>query len=120
MSDVFDFLPLLSQELCRELLSRDLIYLIDDVFWNLSFKNETQAEKVIVNMHIIPIIHIYTLYLLNLLLELDRSYLTQGIAAIAWGIDSTVTGTKTKASKDTLLYYLKLLYLLYFLSVLYY
>ncbi len=53
-------------------MSRDLIYLIDDIFWNLSFKNKTQAEKVIVNMHIIPIIYIYTLYRLYQLLELDR------------------------------------------------
>ncbi len=71
---LMSFLILLSQELCRELLSRDLIYLIDYVFWNLSFKNETQAEKVILNMHVIPILYIYTLYWLNLLLELDLSY----------------------------------------------
>ncbi len=38
----------------RELLSRDLVHLIDNNFWNLGFKNdETQAEKVIVIIQII-------------------------------------------------------------------
>ena len=42
----------------RELLSRDLIHLIDDIFWDLRFKNETQTKKVIVIIHIISIIPI--------------------------------------------------------------
>jgi hypothetical protein len=39
----------------RELISRDLIHLIDDIFWNLGFNlnDETQAEKVIVIIHTI-------------------------------------------------------------------
>ncbi len=42
----------------RGLLSRNLIHLIDDIFWDLRFKNETRAEKVIVIIHIIHMISI--------------------------------------------------------------
>jgi hypothetical protein len=48
----------------RELLSRDLIHLIDDIFWDLRFKNETQAKKVIVIIHIISIIPIIPIILI--------------------------------------------------------
>jgi hypothetical protein len=37
------------------LISKSLIHLINDIFWNLGFKNETQAEKVIVIIRIILI-----------------------------------------------------------------
>ncbi len=40
------------------LINKSLIHLIDDIFWNLGFKNETQAEKVIVIICIILIIYI--------------------------------------------------------------
>jgi hypothetical protein len=48
----------------RELLSIDLIHLIDDIFWNLTFNNKTQAEKVIVIMHIIYLISIIPIILI--------------------------------------------------------
>jgi hypothetical protein len=42
----FDFLPLfVAVTLPRELLSSDLIDLIDDIFWNLGFNNETQQRR---------------------------------------------------------------------------
>jgi hypothetical protein len=37
------------------LLNKKIVHLIDDIFWNMGFKTETQAEKVIL---IIPIIRI--------------------------------------------------------------
>ena len=43
------------------LINKSLIHLIDDIFWNLGFKNETQAEKVIVIIRIIPIIYIISI-----------------------------------------------------------
>ena len=33
-------------------LNKNIVHLIDDIFWNMGFKTETQADKV---MHIIPI-----------------------------------------------------------------
>jgi hypothetical protein len=44
------------------LFNKNMIYLIDEIFWNLGLKNETQVEKVII--YIILIIHvIYTNYI---------------------------------------------------------
>ncbi len=38
------------------MLNKNIVYLVDDIFWNMGFKTETQANKVI-------------LYLLNALLQ---------------------------------------------------
>ncbi len=43
------------------LINKNMIHLIDNIFWNSGFKNETQAERVIVIIHIIPIIYIILL-----------------------------------------------------------
>ncbi len=40
------------------LVCKNLIHVIDNIFWNMGFKNETQAEKVILDVHIILIISI--------------------------------------------------------------
>ena len=40
------------------LINKGIFHLIDDIFWNLGFKNETQAEKVILIIRIILIIFI--------------------------------------------------------------
>ncbi len=40
------------------MINKSLIHLIDDIFWNLGFKNETQAKKVIVIIRIILITYI--------------------------------------------------------------
>ena len=41
------------------LFNKNMIYLIDEIFWNLGFKNETQAEKVVI--HIILLIYVILL-----------------------------------------------------------
>ncbi len=43
------------------MINKELFHLIDDIFWNLGFKNETQAEKVINIIHITHIMHIISL-----------------------------------------------------------
>ena len=40
------------------MLNQNIVHLIDDIFWNMGFKTETQAEKVQYNMLIIYIISI--------------------------------------------------------------
>ena len=37
------------------ILNRKIVHLIDEMFWNMGFKSETQAEKVISIIHTIPI-----------------------------------------------------------------
>jgi len=37
------------------MLNKNIVHLIDDIFWNMGFKTETQADKV---LQIISIIHI--------------------------------------------------------------
>jgi hypothetical protein len=40
------------------MLNQNIVHLIDDIFWNMGFKTETQADKV---MHIIPIASIISI-----------------------------------------------------------
>ena len=40
------------------MLNKNIVHLIDDIFWNMGFKTETQADKV---MHIIPIARIISI-----------------------------------------------------------
>jgi hypothetical protein len=40
------------------MLNKNIVHLIDDIFWNMGFKTETQADKV---MHIISIIRIISI-----------------------------------------------------------
>ena len=39
-------------------LNKNIVHLINDIFWNMGFKMETQADKVI---HIIPIVRIISI-----------------------------------------------------------
>ena len=55
-------------------INKSLFHLIDDIFWNLGFKNETQADKVIVIICIIPLISIIHLLLLHVLYLLYQLY----------------------------------------------
>jgi hypothetical protein len=67
------------------LINKSLIHLIDDVFWNLGFKNEIQAEKVIVIIRIILItymMHIICFILIIFIMSLVRVEL--GIANHVW------------------------------------
>ena len=71
------------------MLNKNIVHLIDDIFWNMGFKTETQADKV---MHIIPIARIISIISiirdtysqgLSLGLSLGLSYaqgLTQGLS----------------------------------------
>ena len=43
------------------MLNKNIVHLIDDIFWNMGFKTENHAEKVIPIKHlicIIPIIYV--------------------------------------------------------------
>ena len=40
------------------MLNKNIVHLIDDIFWNMGFRTETQADKV---MHIIPIARIISI-----------------------------------------------------------
>ena len=40
------------------MLNKNIVHLIDDIFWNMGFKTETQADMV---MHIIPIARIISI-----------------------------------------------------------
>ena len=44
------------------LVNKSIVHMINDIFWHMSFKNPTHAEKVI--MFIIQIIHIMTIILI--------------------------------------------------------
>jgi hypothetical protein len=52
------------------LFNKNMIHLIDDIFWNLGFKNETKAKKVIVIIRIILIIYSILLILLILIISI--------------------------------------------------
>ena len=43
------------------MLNKNIVHLIDDIFWNMGFKTETRADKVI---HIIPIIRVSVIILI--------------------------------------------------------
>ncbi len=38
------------------ILNKNIVHLIDDIFWNMGFKTETQAEKVIICINFIMLI----------------------------------------------------------------
>ncbi len=44
------------------LVNKNIVHMIDDIFWHMPFKNPTHAERVI--MSIIEIIHIMTIILI--------------------------------------------------------
>jgi hypothetical protein len=50
------------------LLNKNIVCLIDDIFWNMEFKHETQTEKVILIMFIICIIHVMTIIVIILII----------------------------------------------------
>ncbi len=60
-----------------------MIYLIDEIFWNLGFKNETQAEKVII--HIILVVYVISLKrIILIILIMLRVLVELGIADHVW------------------------------------
>ena len=50
------------------ILNKNIVHLIDDMFWNMGFKTETQAEKVISIMYIISIMAIILLIRINVVM----------------------------------------------------
>ena len=53
------------------MLNKNIVHLIDDIFWNMGFKTETQADKV---MHIIPIARILSI------ISIIRDTYSQGLS----------------------------------------
>ena len=53
------------------MLNKNIVHLIDDIFWNMGFKTETQADKV---MHIIPIARIISI------ISIIRDTYSQGLS----------------------------------------
>ena len=51
------------------MLNKNIVHLIDDIFWNMGFKTETQADKV---MLIISIIRILSIMCIILIISLIR------------------------------------------------
>ena len=49
-------------------LNKNIVHLIDDIFWNMGFKTETQAEKVIPIISIIIIVSIMCIILIMLII----------------------------------------------------
>ena len=70
------------------LLNKNIVHLIDDIFWHLGFKTETQAEKVctlyiLLHLwHLLHLLHLYSLY------ELSPG------TARSWSCRSRVAGQK--------------------------
>ncbi len=62
------------------MLNKNIVHLIDDIFWNMGFKTETHADKV---MHIIPIISIISLISI-MRLELLQVRQDLGLADHVW------------------------------------
>jgi hypothetical protein len=75
------------------LFDKNMIYLIDEIFWNLGFKNKTQAEKVI--KCIILIIHIISLTRIILIISIiSQVHVELGTADHVWQEKSAaITGT---------------------------
>ena len=46
------------------MLNKNIVHLIDDIFWHMGFKTETQAEKVILIIHFLAFETIITLILI--------------------------------------------------------
>ncbi len=67
------------------LINKSLIHLIDDIFWDLGFKNETQAEKVIVIIRIILITYIIRIICIILIISIMSQVRVEfGIADHVW------------------------------------
>ena len=57
------------------LVNKNIVHLIDDIFWNLGFKTETQAEKVTTEiMIIICIMHIILIMTIVLIMYIIQDY----------------------------------------------
>ena len=67
------------------LINKSHFHLIDDIFWNLGFKNETQAKKVIVIIRIILITYIKGIICIILIISIMSQVRVElGIADHVW------------------------------------
>ena len=67
------------------LINKNLIHLIDDIFWNLGFKNAEKAEKVIAIIRIILIIDVIFLIRIILIISImSQVRVDLGIADHVW------------------------------------
>ncbi len=65
------------------LFNKNMIYLIDEIYWNLCFKNDTQAKKVIIR--IILIIYVILLKRIILIISImSQIHVELGIADHVW------------------------------------
>jgi hypothetical protein len=67
------------------LINKNLIHLIDDIFWNLGFKNAEKAEKVIAIIRIILIIDvIFLIRIILIILIMSQVRVDLGISDHVW------------------------------------
>ncbi len=72
------------------ILNKNIVHLIDDMFWYMGFKTESQAEKVILIIHFITIIPLITI------ITLIRIICIQLIARYVKILDLQITCGRTK------------------------
>ena len=58
------------------LLNKNFVHFINNIFWNMGFKTETHAEKVIPNIHIISIMPIKLIISFILIILIMLNYIT--------------------------------------------
>ena len=89
------------------LLNKSIVHSIDDIFWNVGFKHETQTEKVILIILLIIIIHLLFIILIILVIfiifrfvsTLELHHVWQGKrSAIVQTVDAV--GDKFQAAVD--------------------
>ncbi len=56
------------------ILNKNIVHLIDDMFWYMGFKTESQAEKVILIIHFILIITLITIITLIRIISIIARY----------------------------------------------
>ncbi len=76
------------------LFNKNMIYLIDENFWNLGFKNETQAEKVIICIILIIDVISHIRIILQVELGIADHVWQEKCAVIAGTIDTLGDGFK--------------------------
>ena len=54
------------------ILNKNIVHLVDDMFWNMGFKTEKQTEQVISIIHIISIIYIKVIICIILIISVIR------------------------------------------------
>jgi hypothetical protein len=68
------------------MLNKNIVHLIDDIFWNMGFKTETQADKVMPIISILSIISIISIISLILIIRIICRFIRilPGLADHVW------------------------------------